>query len=705
MSTKTSILSFLALSIVLSCTANGPETAETTQLIKREFSAFLDNSITRTSLTSEGKVLWDESGEAVSIVDESGNCYEIKQKSVSDDRKSAVFSGEVPESGCLYALYPVQPEVQIENQLLTLSIPTVQDAVPGSFATATNLAIARLDDSGQLRFKNVCGLVGFCVSSSAEITSIRLKGTETSGGAVTGSALVDYTGDAPDCESDIDLGSDYVEIEGTIQNQQRYYALVFPGTYDNLELTFTDSEGRTATRTRSQAITIARNSVLNFKTFTISGDEWTEAEEPGGTATLTYAEASSSEMGYNKPFQHENSYGTWTICAYKETSKSAFQLNGGKVAYIGTPTFPGVIKSIKIQNKSTSTTGEFIICKSSGDSNPPSGDNVTKALAGSGEYVIDVSSLGAKQLFVRSSKVSHITELTVVWGGNGGSVDPDPDPDPDPEPPLPIPDPNGLADYGWFELPAQTDKNADGIDDNVPDYYYSHTFREDAPKIRNFSCCYSKGNMQPVWVAAPMHNCYKGSSGRNDSYKSDPNIKCQQAGKVDGYTRGHMLGSSDRTVSKPTNRQVFYYSNIGAQMSTGFNTGGGSWNNLESLTDGQWCADTLYQVIGCIFKSFTDRYGKTVSPRTVDGVHIPTAYYKVLLRTRNGKTGKRVDQCQASELKCAAFILGHRANAGHKPTADDMYTVEELEALTGLTFFVNVPNAPKSVAVPSDWGL
>ena len=86
-------------------------------------------------------------------------------------------------------------------------------------------------------------------------------------------------------------------------------------------------------------------------------------------------------------------------------------------------------------------------------------------------------------------------------------------------------------------------------------------------------------------------------------------------------------------------------------------------------------------------------------------VHVPTAYYKVLIRTKSGKTGKRLDQCTASEIKCAAFILAHRSNAGHKPSASDMYTVSELEAITGLNYFVNVPNAPKGTAVASDWGL
>ena len=34
-----------------------------------------------------------------------------------------------------------------------------------------------------------------------------------------------------------------------------------------------------------------------------------------------------------------------------------------------------------------------------------------------------------------------------------------------------------------------------------------------------------------------------------------------------------------------------------------------------------------------------------------------------------------------------------------------MYSVTELEALTGLNYFVNVPNAPKSSYNKTDWGF
>lgn len=206
-----------------------------------------------------------------------------------------------------------------------------------------------------------------------------------------------------------------------------------------------------------------------------------------------------------------------------------------------------------------------------------------------------------------------------------------------------------------------------------------------------------------------MHNCYKGSTKRSEAYKPDPNIKCTQSPNFEGYTRGHMVGSSDRTVSKPTNQQAFYYSNIGAQTQTGFNNGGGAWNNLEDRVDGYLCADTLYQVIGCIFDTFTDKYGKTVSARTgsnsVGTFQVPTAWYKVLLRTKSGKTGKKVSECSASELQCVAFILGHYSNQSHKPSTQDMYPVSKVEELTGLTFFVNVPNAPKNSFTASDWGF
>jgi hypothetical protein len=80
--------------------------------------------------------------------------------------------------------------------------------------------------------------------------------------------------------------------------------------------------------------------------------------------------------------------------------------------------------------------------------------------------------------------------------------------------------------------------------------------------------------------------------------------------------------------------------------------------------------------------------------------------YYILLRTKTGNSNKSVKDCSSSELKCAVFARAHAAGTkGQEVTANEMMSVADLEALTGLTFFANVPNAPKDSYDPADWGL
>ena len=272
---------------------------------------------------------------------------------------------------------------------------------------------------------------------------------------------------------------------------------------------------------------------------------------------------------------------------------------------------------------------------------------------------------------------------------------------------------------GWYELPSEVDSNGDGHDDNNSTLYYAHHLcaggEKNAQKsgaARNYSVCFSSEHHCPVWVAAPRHNMYRGSSGRTDNYGKDPDIPAdiqynsKQTGG--GCNKGHMVGSAERTSSSATNKQVFYYTNIAPQYSDTFNTGGGAWNNLEDHIDGLVCADTLYEVVGCYFEQYTDKYGNTGEPAKISfggrsDVSRPTMFYYALLRTKKGNSGKSVKDCSASELQCAAFVICHKQSKGHKPESRDIISIEELEALTGFSYFDNVPNAPKSVVAPTDW--
>ena len=276
---------------------------------------------------------------------------------------------------------------------------------------------------------------------------------------------------------------------------------------------------------------------------------------------------------------------------------------------------------------------------------------------------------------------------------------------------------------GWYETPMMNITRSGNYRVNTDDptqYYAIHMCSggEKGPggkTARSYTVCYSAQYHCPLWVAAPRHSMYVGGAGRNDSYRKDPeipsDIQYNSKSTGGGCNKGHMLGSAERTSSVATNKDVFYYTNIAPQLSSGFNTGGGGWNNLEDWVDTQVCADTLYEVIGCYFDRYTDGYGVTQNPSVIsyggrDDVSMPTMFYYVLIRTKQGNSGKALKDCAASEIKCAAFVRTHsNALKGQKVTSREMMSVADLERITGVTYFPNVPNAPKDTFKASDWGL
>ena len=298
-------------------------------------------------------------------------------------------------------------------------------------------------------------------------------------------------------------------------------------------------------------------------------------------------------------------------------------------------------------------------------------------------------------------------------------VTPEPDPD-DGEIPTPIPGKSGK--YGWYELPEISYSSSGSylIDSKDKDLYYAHHFCAGGEKgpggktARNYTVCFSAEHHCPVWVAAPRHSMYENGDAGRGSYSKDPsipsNIQYSSTDTGGGCNKGHMLGSAERQSSKATNKQVFYYSNIAPQYSGTFNTGGGGWNTLEDWVDDQVCRDTLYVVIGAYFDKYTDKRGKSASPKKISfggrsDVSCPTMFYYILMRTKKGNSGKALSQCTASEIKCAAFVRSHETPKGTAVSSQDLMSVSDLEKITGFTYFPNVPQAVKDSYKASDWGL
>ena len=454
------------------------------------------------------------------------------------------------------------------------------------------------------------------------------------------------------------------------------------------------------------------------------GEDPADPDNPGRTeetvtATLSFSELSNPSdyvAGYGNPRDYTNESGTWNINAYR--GDSYFQLNEGKSSWIRTPLFDKAITKVRITT-SEERDGKFYLCSVSGNTQP---DGILlEAQMQEGSTELDASALNRKQLWIRAGALARITAVEVTVGDGGSQPDnPDTPDNPDspdnPDPGQPDnPDPGAHTAGGWYELPVITDADHNGIDDNDANIYYaSHSFQNGTVTWRNYTTCFSATDHCAFWVAAPRHSVYESGVSRKDAYRADPDIPAdiqyRKKSADSGCNNGHMLGSAERLMNRECNNQVFYFSNIAPQLQDTFNTGNGAWNNLEDFVDGQVVSDTLYVVIGCYFKDYTDAYGKTCTAKKISfggrsDVSFPTMMYYVLLRTKAGNSRKAVSDCSADELQCAAFVLRHDIEKGHEPQRSDMMTVRELEKITGFSYFANVPNAPKGVANASEWGL
>lgn len=259
----------------------------------------------------------------------------------------------------------------------------------------------------------------------------------------------------------------------------------------------------------------------------------------------------------------------------------------------------------------------------------------------------------------------------------------------------------GTKYSGWAELPA--------VEERPDDYYFAAHYCDGAPGGRNYSVCYSKQMRGAVWVAYPMHVCYtKGDAGgQNKDWKYDPaipsfvqpDLSSSYKDSGDGsFSRGHMLASNDRQSSKATNKQTFYYTNMSPQIQNGFN--GAIWATLEKNCHEMICSDTLYMVTGAWFGDETT----TCNDNKGNTVVVPTHYYKVLIRSHSGNTGKPLWELPAEEIECAGYWFEHKAYSGAKPS-QFIKSVAWIEQQTQQTFFINVPNAPKEELDVSFWSI
>lgn len=146
-----------------------------------------------------------------------------------------------------------------------------------------------------------------------------------------------------------------------------------------------------------------------------------------------------------------------------------------------------------------------------------------------------------------------------------------------------------------------------------------------------------------------------------------------------GYDHGHICPSADRLYSAEANYQTFFLTNMQPQMRN-FNGGENSpWYRLESQVR-SWANATTTETL-YVVKGGTIDDGQ-VLPTKVKGEMLVPKYFFVALLLKN-----------AQGYKAVGFWMEH---LGNYPTALPLSSyavnIRELEKLTGIDFFCNLPD-------------
>lgn len=240
--------------------------------------------------------------------------------------------------------------------------------------------------------------------------------------------------------------------------------------------------------------------------------------------------------------------------------------------------------------------------------------------------------------------------------------------------------------------------------------FIAHWDTSGGDSVMTYCLEYDRSKWHSRWVAFRFDGRTRAKKvGRKDygirpQYPADPLLVASAAIEDDasfnGYNHGHLCASADRLYSRTANDQTFYMTNM-SPMSGDFNSN--YWVTLEGLVqrlgrDASF-SDTLYVVKGGSIGE-TQIIRRVASGRIV----VPKYYYMALLKYKGGT------------YSAIAFWIEHK-NYGYSGNStapisaikQHVISVDELEKLTGIDFFHNLPDAIETAVEmqchPAVWGM
>lgn len=197
-----------------------------------------------------------------------------------------------------------------------------------------------------------------------------------------------------------------------------------------------------------------------------------------------------------------------------------------------------------------------------------------------------------------------------------------------------------------------------------------------------FALVYAKAHEQPKWVAHMiLPDILKHCEERTELFLQDTSFAeksvdngpyANQKKKV--YDRGHMAPAADLRWSPLATNASFYFSNIAPQKTT---LNQKLWGDLEDWLRAyvRYYESPLYIITGPVLKNGLD---KLVNKEGTASVSIPNDFFKIAVDLKRNRA--------------VAFLVSQDAKSGDK-LEKYLKTIDEVEQVTGIDFFVNLENA------------
>jgi len=190
-----------------------------------------------------------------------------------------------------------------------------------------------------------------------------------------------------------------------------------------------------------------------------------------------------------------------------------------------------------------------------------------------------------------------------------------------------------------------------------------------------FAIGWSDRLRHPVWCAYHVKKEARYDAGERPGFAKDrsvPSAPAPDEYTKCGYDRGHMVPNYAIATryGMDERKKTFLMSNIAPQTAA---LNRGVWRDVEHRIADLWTAryGEIWVIVGCVSSG-----GETISGTSID---VPTAYYQLIIAQ------------EGMDVRSLAVLFG-RDVGWNEWAARNIVTVDELEQVTGLDFYPELPS-------------